>query len=215
MEPQTTPEPKVFTNFASSANTVVPPVPTPPVPPVPQAPAQPPVSPAPTGNLTPEHNPKRLKILLSILLLLLVLVGAYSWLNSDRVEPQLAVEQVVEEEEVTIERAEMISATAYQAPSGFPQAIPVEPEIFESVKMTYNQEDVEQYTVKYLSQAAAGAKWDEYNKFLTDNDYTLVPESTDKSRGIIYGLKDNTGLLVNVSSQSGTTTVELNYFRKL
>lgn len=177
---------------------------------------RPPAPPTPPPVSTPPSEPdhKRMKMVLWVLLALLLVAGVYTLVTR---EPVAEVEAPqVEIEEVSVEQGRRLSANVFEAPNGFPTFIPVEAGgLYESFKIFYNDENIEQYTVSYYTTSAKTSKWEEYNKFFADNGYRMITESTNKTRGTLYGMKGNTGLLVNIGTENSKTVVKLNHFEKL
>lgn len=208
MEPQTT-SPKVFTNFTAPVKPSAPiPPPVASVPP----PVPPPVAPAPPAPQGSDDH-KRLKVLLTVLLAVLVVVGGYVWLKGMLSKPadDAAAEVSEPKENVVVEAYE----EAGIAPEGFPADIPVEiARVTESYKTEYKEHNVEQYTLTYETDKIKDAKWDEYNTYMKTSGYSMASGSTNKSAGTLYGTKGNTGLLVTVNRENNKTVVRLNYFVK-
>lgn len=155
-----------------------------------------------------EHHAST-KTLLAILGVLVVLVAAYLLLRDTSF---LGANQGETEPQAELETASSVDPVALDS---IPSSVPMDrAAVVESYRTAYADQSVEQYTATFEVSASPEDKWAEYESFLLSEGYRLVPESTSKPGGTLYGLKSNTGLLVTISTESGKTLVRLDYYVK-
>lgn len=117
----------------------------------------------------------------------------------------------VSSETVKVTETNITGGGASKLPDGFPPTIPVETiNVKESYKVDYTDKEVTQYTVSYVSIKDSDELWTIYNDFMAKERYMIDTETTSRNLGQITGFSGNDSLSVVISTQKGSSLVQMN-----
>lgn len=156
------------------------------------------------------------RVIIPALLALLLLVGGYFWFTArdgaDAIPDDI---QYTPSEGVETEMINLNQASGARLPAGFPEWLGVElPNLKESYKQTYHEQGVTLYTASFTSEKSVALLWDDYRRYLGDQEYVVDPGASDRSKGALRGTKGNNEVVVVISSRDGGSYVQLNYIER-
>ena len=113
---------------------------------------------------------------------------------------------------VTVENT-MATGGVLSAPQGFPQDIPYENhDISDSSVTHYQYEHLKQLTLNYYSSTSVLQKYAEYLNYMTQSGYEITRQEESPISSLISGNKAGVTLSVDISENTGTTTlVKISY----
>lgn len=116
------------------------------------------------------------------------------------------------ENDMKFVKTDVVKTGGSKLPVGFPADIPVESGAIEdSYKGQFSNVKATQYTVSYTSPKTKTDLLALYNKYMTDNGYTIQPQPTSQTILQTSGYKGNDSLSVVISSQKGISLVQISY----
>ena len=153
-------------------------------------------------------------VLFTILVIVVVLaVVGYVWYA-------ITHPSVPEEREYTsyapggakITEVDLASNPVVKLPPGFPESIPVEEAVVESLRKVYEKFGLVQYAVNSISERSFEAVWADYANFFEATGYVVSVE--DKEDGVLEGERGAGKLTVYISPASPGSRVTLYYVEK-
>ncbi len=148
-----------------------------------------------------------------VVALVLALAGYVLYANKPLTAPQ-------EEKEYTsyapggakITEVDLASDPVSKLPPGFPETIPVEKTIVESLRKVYEEYSLTQYAVNSISERSFDAIWQDYTGFLNSAGY--VVKVSDKTEGVMEGERGGSKLTVYISPRDLKSFVTLYYVER-
>ncbi len=167
-------------------------------------------------NIGIPSNPSKKTIPLLVgmfVVLLLIILGSALVSKKD---PKPTTEQVSGEsqEKVTVVKTDLKTVTdeSQKIPQGLPQYIPVETkDTYESYVMNYEDRNLTQYSVSYLTATSPSLKYREYLDVMTKNGFVFGKDGKNESQGFLYGTKDNDDLTIVISKSGSKTSVQISF----
>jgi len=155
------------------------------------------------------------KILILVLIIAALVVGAY--LIANQFGSKIDSPQGSAADGVKIEQVDLVNTLTPQErlPKGFPSDVPVETaSVTQSFSADYNERNVKQSSLTYLSEKSFDEKYQEYKTFMDRNDYTYKESGPNLTVRALSGKKNNADLVVVVSDKGDKVQVQISYVER-
>ncbi len=163
-------------------------------------------------EIQPTTPPQKNKLTAFIIVVVVILaVGGYIWYS---------VTASDEEEEYTryalggakVTEVDLASNPASKFPPGFPEEIPVEDTIIESVRKVYEEFGITRYTMGSISERSFEAIWKDYTEFFESAGY--VVKTNDREMGVMEGSRGEKELTVYIAPRDSSLFVTIYYVER-
>ncbi|MFH0712656.1 MAG: hypothetical protein V2A55_02285 [Candidatus Jorgensenbacteria bacterium] len=146
-----------------------------------------------------------------VVVVVLVIVGYVWYLVSGGPAPKDFTEAVPGGAKIT--RVDLTASDpGTKLPPGFPEGVPVEQTITESLRRVYEEYGIVQYAVNSVSDRSFETIWQEYVSFFDSAGY--VVKTSDKDNQVMEGIRGDNELTIYILPRDSKSFVTLYYVEK-
>lgn len=157
---------------------------------------------------------KTIPLLVGVFVVLLFIILGSTFVSKKDSKPTPEQVSGGNQEKVSVVKTDLKSVTdeSQKIPQGLPGYIPVETkDAYESYIMNYEERNVTQYSVSYLTATSPSIKYKEYLDVMTKNGFIFSRDGKNESQGFLYGTKDNDDLTIVISKSGSKTSVQISF----